>query len=128
MKFRDFLVWMKERGLLADVTEIEVWADDDDGQRELSEEQTDGIIGDPIICFLAPDPQHHTQLLVVEAYDPSDITAGIDYRVWVPITIIALAHRHAVRLICHQPYWGDSGNFAYWLATYDLHVENLAII
>lgn len=129
MLFREFLVWLKDRGILAGVTEVDVWADDDDGCRALTEVQTNGIIGDPVICFLATDAQEQIQMLVVEAFDPRDTTENnIDFRVWVPITIAPQRNQSNVRMICHQPYWGESGTFAYWLRMYELDVEQLAII
>lgn len=127
MQFREFLLWLKQRGLLPEITEIDVWANDDDGCRELTTEQTDGIIGEPVICFYAVDAEQRGQLLVVEAYDPNDVASGIDYRVWVPITIGVPDHKH-VRMVCHQPYCGDSGSLAYWMNQYDLQISQLTII
>ncbi len=127
MQFREFLLWLKQRGLLARVTEIDVWADDEDGYRELTVPQTDGIIRDPVICFYAMDADQNGQLLVVEAFDPEDCALGMDYRTWVPITI-DVTNEHHVRMVCHQPAFGTSGSVADWLNRHELTIDQVAII
>jgi hypothetical protein len=131
MQWDDFIIWLRARGvmrmipgLFANVDEIDVWADDDDGHRPLTDTQKDGSISNPLFCFAARDAAGRLQLLVVEALDPQDMPFnGIDYRTWEEVVMERLAP-HRMRITLGRAESGHAGELAAWLERKGLTLQD----
>lgn len=135
MQWDDFITWLRERGvmrlipgLFANVDDIEVWADDDDGHRPLRESEKNNSVASPLFCFAALDAEGRLQLLVVETLDPESVPVnGIDYRDWEEVVMERLAP-HRLRITMGPVTWGEAGELAAWMHRKSLTIQQLAVL
>ncbi len=138
MQWNDFVSWLRERGvmhmipgLFANVDEIDVWADDDDGHYPLTtESEKNNSVVNPLFCFAACDAEDRLQVLVVEAFDQEEFglpPSGIDYRIWIEVVMECLAP-HRLRITFGPVSSGETGELATWMERKGLTLQQLAVL